>query len=280
MPPDRPLSLLKTATLIFLMAPAVWLSLAYAFDLLGAKPNERLIEEMGSFAIRFLLLSLAISPLRSILRWPALIGIRRRIGVASFFYALAHLGLFALDREFGPARLLVEIFKYPYLTIGFVTLVALLPLAATSTDWMIKQLGARRWRLLHRAVYVIAPLGLLHFILESPTDSIEPLVLGGCFCWLMAYRLRQRFAKPGFAAMLLLAIVATLGTAVAEALFLSLKLGASFISILPANLSFATGLRPAQLVLCFCILAVIGFISRAERRSSSWWRSTKALSTA
>src|SRR5262245_44039527 len=120
--PVRRRTALKTVTLLVLVAPAILLPLAFFLDLLGDKPMERLREETGSFAIRFLLLSLAISPARSLLRWSALIGIRRYIGLACFFYALTHFGLFALQQMLDPLSLLLEIFRYPYLIIGFTAL--------------------------------------------------------------------------------------------------------------------------------------------------------------
>ncbi|MGH1481344.1 MAG: sulfite oxidase heme-binding subunit YedZ [Geminicoccales bacterium] len=273
-------SILKIVTLIVLLAPAIWMLLAFQLDWFGAKPFERLIEEAGSFAIRFLLLSLAISPARSILRWPSLISIRRRVGLASFFYGIAHLCLFALDRELGPLHLASEIFRYPVLLIGFATLISLLPLAVTSSDPMIKRLGPHRWRLLHRSVYVIAALGLLHFILESPNASIEPLVLGGCFFWLMAYRLWRWRASLGLPAILVIGMASTAATALAEALFLSLKLGAPLTGILVANLGVATGLRPAQLVLCLAITVLIAAMIRAIGTRPARRRPTRATSAA
>lgn len=257
---------LKQVTLLLLIAPALWLASAFYFDLLGAKPMERLIEEVGSFAIRFLLLSLLISPARSLLHWPALIAVRRRIGLASFFYGLAHLILFAVDREFGPLKLIIEIFSYTYLTIGFVALVALLPLALTSSNRMIAYLGARRWRWLHRTIYGIAPIALLHFFLESPRSSIEPFVLGGCLFWLLAYRMWQQLAPVRLSTIIVLGLAATVATALAEALFFALKLGAPIANILIVNLGFSVGVRPAQMVLCLGFLLVLTTALGADER--------------
>lgn len=258
----RHITALKTATFFVLIAPAVWLPFAFFSDLLGVKPFERLIEEVGSFAIRFLLLALAISPLSRLLRWPALIGARRWIGVACFFYALTHVCLFAINHNEGPIKLFLDILTAPKLLIGFAALSLLLPLAITSNDRMIKRLGARRWRWLHRLVYVIAPIALLHFVLESPVESIEPMLLGGCLYWLFAYRLLQRVTPIGMPSMILLGITAALLTAAAEALFLALKVQNSISDTMLANLSIDVGLRPAQLVLAMGVVMLLISIVR------------------
>ena len=272
--------MLKRVTLLLLIAPSIWLATALSLDLLGARPMERVIEEMGSFAIRFLLLSLLISPARSLLHWPALIAIRRRVGLASFFYGLAHLFLFALDRELGPIKLIVDIFSYTYLTIGFVALTALLPLAITSSDRMITYLGARRWRWLHRMVYGIAPIALLHFILESPKSSIEPFVLGGCLFWLLAYRLWQQLGPVRPAMVLLLGLAATAATALAEALFFALKLGAPIGNILIVNFGLSVGIRPAQVIFYLALIVFIAASARAREPRSRLRRPVSAATTA
>ncbi len=240
---------LRRATLLLLILPAFGLPAAFFMDLMGGKPFERLIEETGSFALRFLVLALAITPLSRVLRWPSLIGIRRRVGVASFLYALAHLGLFAIHHNEGPIKLLQDILTGPKLLIGFTALTLLLPLALTSTDRMIQRLGTKRWCWLHRLVYLIAPIALLHFLLESPASSIEPMLLGGCVFWLLGYRLWQRIAGPaGYRALLALSLAAASITALADALFQFLETKTAISETVLANLDLATALRPAPLV--------------------------------
>ena len=133
-------------------------------DTLGPNPAEALIRGTGDWVLRFLCLTLAVTPLRVAWRRPALARFRRMLGLYAFFYGVLHFLAYAwLDMGFDPAAIARDIPKRPFALVGFAALLLMLPLAATSFDRAIKALGAARWQALHRLVYAIVLLGLLHF---------------------------------------------------------------------------------------------------------------------
>ena len=190
-------SLLKAAVLAGLCMPALLLAISAAQGtlvpagspgLLGARPITEAIHETGDWAIRFLLLSLAVTPLRRIANWPKLIMVRRMIGLSALFYALTHLFLYTWDMKFDLAHVALEILQRFYLTIGFVALLGLAALGSTSTDAAIRRLG-KNWVRLHKIVYVIGVLAAFHFFIQSKADVYQPTLLAGLFILLMLYRL-------------------------------------------------------------------------------------------
>ena len=164
---------------------------------LGANPVEYITHDTGNWTIRFLLITLCITPLRKILNQPKVIRYRRMLGLFAFFYVVLHFTVYlVLDLELNFATLGADIVKRPYITIGFTGLLLLIPLAVTSTNAMQRRLG-RRWQTLHRLVYVIAVLGVWHFYWQVKRDVREPLVYAGILAVLLFYRLlrsRQRAA--------------------------------------------------------------------------------------
>ena len=131
---------------------------------LGANPAEALIRGTGDWVLRFLCLTLTVTPLRQLAGWPALLRLRRMLGLFAFFYGVLHFLAYAwLDMGFDPAAIARDIPKRPFALVGFTALLLMLPLAATSFNRAIRALGAARWRRLHQAVYAIVLLGLLHF---------------------------------------------------------------------------------------------------------------------
>lgn len=197
------LSPLKLVVFVSLFVPASWVAVAYFFDLLGARPLNEAIHQIGLWTIRLIFLALAITPLRQILHMPRLIIVRRMIGIAAFIYVMIHFGLYATDQAFDLGKVAHEIVMRVYLTIGFAALLGLAALAATSTDAMIRRLGGRRWRRLHQFVYLIGILAVIHYCFQSKLDLWEPTIMAGLLFWLLAYRLltrlvgvRGRFAEP------------------------------------------------------------------------------------
>jgi sulfoxide reductase heme-binding subunit YedZ len=208
------------------------------------------IHQSGLWAIRFLVLTLAVTPLRAATRASKLIGVRRMLGVSVFAYAALHLSLFSLDQHFNLFHVASEIVLRIYLTIGFLTFLILAALAATSTDSMIKRVGAENWVRLHKWVYGAALLGSVHFFMQSKLDVSEPLWVGGILALLLADRVLMRFARdPSAWALGGLAIAAGLMTALSEATWYTLAKGAPFLSVLDANLDFSYSIRPAWFVL-------------------------------
>jgi sulfoxide reductase heme-binding subunit YedZ len=160
-------------------------------------PVRALEWEYGRLALQFLIATLALTPLK---RFTGLnlLKFRRALGLASFFFALAHLAVWVvLDMQFLFAQMLSDIVKRPYITLGMAALLLMLPLALTSHDRLIRRLGGARWRRLHRLIYPLAPLAALHFVLVRKGFQIEPLVYAGIILLLLALRLRlPRMSAP------------------------------------------------------------------------------------
>jgi methionine sulfoxide reductase heme-binding subunit len=157
---------------------------------LTANPIEYLTLETGFWALALLMATLAITPLRRITGWNRIIRFRRIIGLCAFFYASVHLLIYiTLDRFFEFSEIGADILKRPYITVGFLAFLLLLPLAITSTRGWVRRLG-RRWQLLHRLVYPAAALAVLHFYWKksSKADIAEPLIFAGILAALLLFR--------------------------------------------------------------------------------------------
>jgi methionine sulfoxide reductase heme-binding subunit len=196
--------LLSTATkpLLFLVAllPFAHLLWGAIANTLGANPAEALIRGTGDWTLRFLCLTLAVTPLRQVTGWQALARLRRMLGLFAFFYALLHFLCFAwLDMGLDWAAIVADIAKRPFILVGTGALLLMLPLAATSFNRAIKALGAARWQALHRAVYAIALLGLLHFfwMRAGKNDFAEVAVYAAILALLLGWRLWRRARRPG-----------------------------------------------------------------------------------
>ena len=181
------------------LAPLAWM-ICGALQLfgasLGADPVKKLEHECGKTALNFLLLTLAVSPVRSLAGLPQLLRLRRMLGLFAFFYATLHFSVYlVLDLELNWHMLGADIAKRPYITIGFTALLLMIPLALTSTNGMMRRLG-RRWQSLHRLVYVIALLGVWHFYWQVKRDVREPLIYAGVLAMLLVFRYaRARLAS-------------------------------------------------------------------------------------
>ena len=182
-------SALKLAVFLALFAPWLWTLVFFISGKLGARPLTEIIHQTGLWTLRFLLISLAITPVRRSLHWPRLVLVRRMVGVAAFAYGLAHFTTYIVDESFNLRMVASEILFRLYLTIGFAALVLLAALALTSTDGMIRRLGGRRWRRLHQLAYAIGLLALVHYFLQSKLGFGEPLFMSALFGWSMGYRL-------------------------------------------------------------------------------------------
>lgn len=185
---------LRLAALCLVLAPGLWLAVLLASGAAGAKPIETALDITGVWAVRFLLISLCVSPFRRIFGWSKLIQVRRMLGIAAASYAGAHFSTYVIDQNFDLLRIGSEIALRVYLTIGFLTLLGLGVLAITSTDRWIRRLGPR-WRALHRLAYPIAALALVHYLMQSKLDAASATLLVGLFFLLMAYRLMDRAGR-------------------------------------------------------------------------------------
>jgi sulfoxide reductase heme-binding subunit YedZ len=259
--PDDRVSFLKLAVFVGLFVPGLWIAYKLNHGMLGPRALNEATHEIGLWVIRLLLLSLAITPLRQILRWPNLILVRRMIGVAAAVYVLVHLTLYTADENYNLLKVVSEIYLRIYLTIGFIALVGLMALAITSTDAMIARMGGRAWRRLHRVVYAIAVLGLIHFYMQSKADVWEPMWMAGLFTWLMAYRVLQWSRKRGGAPSLFwlvgLAVFATVFTAVGEAIYFWALMGVDPSIVIGVNFGTMAGVRPSWIVLAVGLATVL-----------------------
>jgi len=159
---------------------------------LGANPVEELIHRFGIWGLNFLLITLAVTPLRRLTGKGWLLRFRRMLGLFAFFYVLMHFLTYAgLDQHFDLPLIFEDIAERPFITIGFTAFLLLIPLAATSTNAMMKRLG-RRWQKLHRLVYLIPILGVVHFYWQVKLDTLEPLIYAAILAVLLGYRLKGR----------------------------------------------------------------------------------------
>ena len=169
---------------------------------LGANPIENITHSTGWWTLAFLMITLSVTPLRRLLNLSWLLRLRRTLGLYAFFYGSLHFTTyFWLDQFFDWGEIVKDIGKRPFITIGFSAFVLLVPLAVTSTNAMVKRLGARRWQLLHRLVYAIAALGVLHFWWLVKKDITEPFIFACLLALLLIIRLlyllkQQRPAPP------------------------------------------------------------------------------------
>ena len=179
----------KTFVFVLCLLPVAWLAAKFYYGQLGVNPIQTLLRELGDWALRFLLIGLAITPLRVVIAWGEPLHYRRMIGLFAFFYAVLHLASYiGLDQFFDWPLIGEEIVKRPFITIGMIAVALLIPLAATSTSGMVKRLGAQRWKMLHRAIYVIGVLGVVHFYMMIKADFREPIIYGAILAVLLATR--------------------------------------------------------------------------------------------
>ena len=243
---------LKTAVFVALFLPGAWTLAELLGGGFGTRPAMDVNHELGDWAIRLLFMSLAITPLRQALDWPRLIQVRRMIGVAAFAYAIAHVLAYVVDQKFVLLRVVGEIALRVYLTIGFAVLLILAALAATSTDAMLRRLGGKPWRRLHRWIYPAAILAAVHFFLQSKFNVIEPLWMAGLLAWMFGWRIAAWLdltRRSSLATLLALALLAGAATAGGEAFYIWFKIGADPLRVLAANFSAETGLRPGWIPL-------------------------------
>ena len=256
---------LKTATLVLVTLPALWLLYRTLFIGLGPRPITEAIHRMGDWTVYFLLITLAVTPARRLFDWSKLILVRRIVGLAALAYILVHLSLYIVDSRLDLGFVAHEILVRIYLTIGFTAILGLVALGVTSTDAMIRRMGAKRWNRLHQLIYFIVPLAILHYYMQSKVDVTQPVLMSGFFFWLMGYRLMARFGyKDGLLPLLTLTTAAALLTAVAEAAWYGLATGVPWQRVALANLDFSYTIRPAWWV--FATGLAVTIISEIRHR--------------
>ena len=203
-PTPKQFKAFKAALFVLALVPFVRLVVFAFTDRLGANPIEFITRNTGDWTLYFLCITLAVTPLRRLSKWNWLIKLRRMLGLFAFFYAVMHFTTFLwFDHFFDLDEMLKDVVKRPFITVGFTAFLLLIPLAATSTNGMIKRLGARRWQGLHQVIYLIAPLGILHFwwMKAGKSDFAQPILFGTIVGLLLLMRVywklvRLRLGKP------------------------------------------------------------------------------------
>ena len=261
--PANRLSALRIVALLLLLTPIAvavydWNTIGF-----GARPLNDVIHRTGYWALLFVLISLAITPLRRIARFGQLVDVRRMIGVGAFAYAFAHILLFVADQKYDLFKVGSEIVLRLYLTIGFIALMGLAALAITSTDGMVRRLGGKRWQRLHQAIYAIALLALIHFFQQTKADVWLPTFAASLFAWLIGYRLIVKFKKargePSTWVLLALTVAVSALTFLAEAIGIAIVFNTSPLRVLESTLEFDIEMiRPGWLVLGagLCVVAI------------------------
>jgi methionine sulfoxide reductase heme-binding subunit len=187
----------KPLVFIASLAPFLWLlvrGFGLAGESLGADPVKETLHVLGKTALNLLLITLLVTPVRQLTGFTHVLRIRRMLGLFAFFYVLLHFLLYISYQGFDFGEIVKDVVKRPYITIGFLGLLMLIPLAITSTNKMMRRLG-RRWQTLHRLVYVIAILGVWHYYWQVKKDVREPLIYAGILTVLLGYRAVRAWQK-------------------------------------------------------------------------------------
>jgi methionine sulfoxide reductase heme-binding subunit len=256
-------SAFKLLVFLAVLTPAAWLAYQALCGLLQPDAVADAIHQSGDWSVRLLLVGLAITPLRSVTHWPRVVLARRMVGVAAMGYAVLHLGLYVVQQDYRLGHVASEIILRIYLTIGFVALLGLVALGATSTDGMIRRLGGRRWKRLHLTVYALIPLALLHYFLQSKIDVTLPVILTGLFIGLMVLRGVVRLTGDLTPlSLMLVAIGTSVVTALLEAGWYVAATGVMAERILRANLMWDLQPRPALWVAAAGLALVLLALAR------------------
>jgi sulfoxide reductase heme-binding subunit YedZ len=252
-------SVLRLATLALLLMPLAKAVFEAGEIAHGARPLNELIHRAGFWALVFLGVTLAVTPFRRIFRYGNLIDVRRMLGVGTFCYIAVHLALFFSDQTYSFAKVFEEITQRVYLIIGAIAWLGLATLAATSTDGMVRRLGALRWRRLHQAIYVIALLALIHYFQQTKADVTVPTFAASLFLWLIGYRVLawwQDTSELWTLSLLGLTIVVSLLTFAGEAIGIGVAFHVSPLLVLGTVFDFDVGIRPGWQVFAAGLILV------------------------
>lgn len=196
-PTSQQMALLKFGVFLLALVPfarMAWLTVTGQL----VEPLEYLTRGTGDWTLYFLCITLAVTPLRRLGGWNWLVKLRRMLGLFAFFYACLHFTTFLwFDHFFDLGAMWKDVLKRPFITVGFIAFALLVPLAVTSTNGMVRRLGGKRWQWLHRLIYLIAPLGILHFwwMKAGKNDFAEPLLFGTIVALLLGMRVYWRVAR-------------------------------------------------------------------------------------
>jgi sulfoxide reductase heme-binding subunit YedZ len=198
-PTPKQFQVLKATIFVAALLPFVRLVVFAFADKLGANPIEFITRSTGDWTLYFLCFTLAVTPLRRMTKWNWLIKLRRMLGLFAFFYAVLHFTTFFwFDHFFDIDEMLKDVVKRPFITVGFTAFLLLIPLAVTSTNRMVKRLGSQRWQWLHRLIYLIVPLGLVHFwwMKAGKHDFAQPVIFSVIVGLLLLMRIYWKVLQP------------------------------------------------------------------------------------
>lgn len=255
------LSPLRIVTLILLILPTFFILADWWQDNLGPEPLNAVMHETGRWSIRFLIASLAVTPAGRILAWPRLYQIRRMVGLGALAWVLLHLLLYVADQNWIVTTAIVEIVKRFYLTIGFVAIVGLCVLGWTSTDGWMKRLG-RRWKRLHRLIFPIVVLAMLHAFIQAKSDVSQESLLTGVLLWLLLWRLVPARFQSSLPALVALTVAAFLATVATEYAWYALATNLPASRVAAANFDLSFGPRPAA----WAAIGMAGFVALSALR--------------
>lgn len=191
------LTAFRIAVFIACLLPLAWLAFGLWQGSLGANPIEHIIRSLGDWALRLLLVTLAITPLRRLTGWHWLLKLRRMLGLHAFFYAMLHISAYVwVDQFFDWIAIAKDIIKRPFITMGMLTFTLMLPLALTSSQAMLRRLGGPRWQALHRVVYAVAICAILHYWWMVKLDLTQPAIHAAVLAGLLGIRLFWSLRKP------------------------------------------------------------------------------------
>ncbi|GGE83256.1 sulfite oxidase heme-binding subunit YedZ [Massilia psychrophila] len=197
-PTARQVGAIKAAVFALALVPVAKMTYLTVTQQL-VEPLEHITRGTGDWVLYFLCMTLAVTPLRKFTGWNWILKLRREIGLFVFFYAFLHFMTFLwFDHFFDVAEMWKDVLKRPFITVGFSAFVLLIPLAITSTNGMIRRLGGKRWQWLHRLIYLVAPLGILHFwwMKAGKQDFEQPIIFGAIVAVLLGLRIYWKLAKP------------------------------------------------------------------------------------
>ena len=239
-------SAFKLAVFIACCAPAAWMAYRWGAGLLSPKPVTDILRETGDWALRFLVASLAITPLRHATRWNRVYTVRRMLGLTALFYTLAHLGFWFGHENFRWLHILYEAFFRTYLVIGVIATAIMAILGITSNDASVKRLGAAGWNRLHWWVYPAALASLVHYFMLIRLDATQAALMGGLCTLFAGFRfLRKVKVDFGVLDLIALALLAALATAAIEIGYYAFATGANASRLVGAHLDFTYQVRPA-----------------------------------
>lgn len=198
-PTAKQFKTIKASLFLLAMLPLLRLLVSAFTDQLGANPVEFITRNTGDWTLYFLCITLAVTPLRRLTHWAWLVKLRRMQGLFVFFYAALHFTTFLwFDHAFDVSQMWKDVLKRPFITVGFIAFVLLIPLAATSTNAIIRKLGGKNWQMLHRLVYLISSLGILHFwwMKAGKHDFEQPLIFGVIVATMLLMRVYWRLQAP------------------------------------------------------------------------------------